>query len=283
MAHGFALLADQVELTRHRQHRRRPRSSTACNVSPDLDTVMYTLAGLANNDTGWGVRDETWSAAADARALRRADVVRAWRPGPRHAHCAHRRGCVDGDRLTSVTTDLARALGVERHAAADERRAGANARSVPLTAGSTSRTTSFGAATATRSRRSDSTVQPMPRRRRRSRSAIDLADVIVIAPSNPFLSVAPILALSGIDRRPAQDHARPSSRSVRSSVARPCVARPRTSCAHSARTPSATGIATFYATRYAGLVDCLFIDNADSADADAIAGSRHRAALRRIS
>ena len=30
-------------------------------VCPDLDTVMYTLAGLANDETGWGVRDETWS------------------------------------------------------------------------------------------------------------------------------------------------------------------------------------------------------------------------------
>src|SRR6188508_137729 len=32
-------------------------------VCPDLDTVMYTLAGLANDETGWGVADETWSAA----------------------------------------------------------------------------------------------------------------------------------------------------------------------------------------------------------------------------
>jgi LPPG:FO 2-phospho-L-lactate transferase len=34
------------------------------SVSPDLDTVMYTLAGLANDETGWGVRDETWSTSA---------------------------------------------------------------------------------------------------------------------------------------------------------------------------------------------------------------------------
>lgn len=30
-------------------------------ICPDLDTVMYTLAGLANPETGWGVRDESWS------------------------------------------------------------------------------------------------------------------------------------------------------------------------------------------------------------------------------
>src|SRR3990170_2132296 len=32
------------------------------NVSPDLDTVMYTLAGIANEVTGWGITDETWNA-----------------------------------------------------------------------------------------------------------------------------------------------------------------------------------------------------------------------------
>ena len=31
-------------------------------VCPDLDTVLYTLTGWANDATGWGVRDETWSA-----------------------------------------------------------------------------------------------------------------------------------------------------------------------------------------------------------------------------
>src|SRR5215210_6031471 len=66
LAHGIALLAqaradlelavvvnvaDDLEL--HGLH-----------VSPDLDTVTYTLAGLANEATGWGVRDETWNAAA---------------------------------------------------------------------------------------------------------------------------------------------------------------------------------------------------------------------------
>ncbi|HWH24534.1 MAG TPA: 2-phospho-L-lactate transferase CofD family protein, partial [Candidatus Limnocylindria bacterium] len=63
MAHGFALLGDEVELT--------VIGNTAddlqvhgLHVSPDLDTVMYTLAGLVNPESGWGVRDETWSAAA---------------------------------------------------------------------------------------------------------------------------------------------------------------------------------------------------------------------------
>ena len=62
MAHGFELLGDEVSLS--------VIVNTADDlelhgllISPDLDTVMYTLAGLANDATGWGVRDETWSAA----------------------------------------------------------------------------------------------------------------------------------------------------------------------------------------------------------------------------
>ena len=41
---------------------------------PDLDTVMYTLAGVANPETGWGVRDEP-GPRGDAGALRRRDLV----------------------------------------------------------------------------------------------------------------------------------------------------------------------------------------------------------------
>ena len=38
-------------------------------ISPDLDTVCYTLAGLANPETGWGRKDETWQAIQNAKAL----------------------------------------------------------------------------------------------------------------------------------------------------------------------------------------------------------------------
>jgi LPPG:FO 2-phospho-L-lactate transferase len=37
------------------------------HISPDLDTVTYTLAGMINPDTGWGLRGETWSAMAELR------------------------------------------------------------------------------------------------------------------------------------------------------------------------------------------------------------------------
>src|SRR5579885_2818412 len=34
------------------------------HVCPDPDIVVYTLAGIVNEDTGWGIRDETWNVAA---------------------------------------------------------------------------------------------------------------------------------------------------------------------------------------------------------------------------
>src|SRR5580658_2845309 len=38
------------------------------HISPDLDTVTYTLAGMINPETGWGLAGETWSAMAELRA-----------------------------------------------------------------------------------------------------------------------------------------------------------------------------------------------------------------------
>ena len=59
---AFALLGDAVELSVI-VNTGDDLELHGLHVSPDLDTVMYTLAGLANDETGWGVRDETWSAA----------------------------------------------------------------------------------------------------------------------------------------------------------------------------------------------------------------------------
>ena len=41
------------------------------HISPDLDTITYTLAGAINPDTGWGLAGETWQAMASLAALRR--------------------------------------------------------------------------------------------------------------------------------------------------------------------------------------------------------------------
>ena len=61
--------------------RRRLRAPRPAYL-PDIDTALYTLAGLANPETGWGRRGETWTFMAP-RAARRTDLVPPRRPRPR--------------------------------------------------------------------------------------------------------------------------------------------------------------------------------------------------------
>ena len=65
------------------------------HVSPDLDTVLYTLSGLSDEERGWGREGETWNALATRRAARRRGVVPPRRPRPRappRANAGARRG-----------------------------------------------------------------------------------------------------------------------------------------------------------------------------------------------
>ena len=81
------------------------------HVSPDLDTVLYTLAGLANVATGWGLRDETWSAGA---MLERYGQETWFSLGDRDiaTHLVRSKRMRGGARLTEVEAELATALGV---------------------------------------------------------------------------------------------------------------------------------------------------------------------------
>jgi LPPG:FO 2-phospho-L-lactate transferase len=81
------------------------------HISPDLDTVMYTLAGIANPQTGWGLADETWTFMSQIERLGGP----AWfRLGDRDlaTHILRTERLARGDSLTAVTTALCRALGV---------------------------------------------------------------------------------------------------------------------------------------------------------------------------
>jgi LPPG:FO 2-phospho-L-lactate transferase len=81
-------------------------------ICPDLDTVMYTLAGVANEETGWGVEDESFNALAAISAYGED----AWfKLGDRDlaTHILRTQRLRAGTRLTEVTAGLAAALGVE--------------------------------------------------------------------------------------------------------------------------------------------------------------------------
>jgi LPPG:FO 2-phospho-L-lactate transferase len=81
------------------------------HISPDLDTVMYTLAGLGNPDSGWGRADESWSFMAALEEL----GGEAWfQLGDRDlaTHVERSRRLRAGESLSRVTDDFCARLGV---------------------------------------------------------------------------------------------------------------------------------------------------------------------------
>ena len=266
MAHGFALLDDDVDLTVI-VNTGDDLELHGLNISPDLDTVMYTLAGVANETTGWGVRDETWSAA---EMLGTYGEPTWFRLGDRDlaTHIARTARLRDSESLTRTTQALTSALGIKPRILpmTDD-----PVRTKVLTADGW---LDFQDYFVRRGHRDEvreirfegiETAQPTAE----VMQAITAADLIVIAPSNPFVSVAPILALPKVLDAMQATHAKVIAVSpiVGGRALRGPAAQMLTSLGGEA---TSAGIAAHYASRYAGLVDVLVVDSADSTDADAI-------------
>ena len=172
-------------------------------VCPDLDTITYTLAGAVNPATGWGLAGETWAALGSlrrhAQANARPDVgwfalgdldlgTHLWR--------THRLG--EGARLTEVTAEIARTFGLQlallpvtddplrtRVASASGDELAFQEYFVREHQDVTVASVRFdGAVGAT----------PSPE----AAAALADAAVVVIAPSNPVVSVGPVLAVPGV-------------------------------------------------------------------------------------
>ena len=80
-------------------------------VCPDHDTIMYTLAGIDNREWGWGIAGETF---ATSEMLARYGEETWFRLGDRDlaTHIVRSRRLAEGERLTDVSLDLQRSLGV---------------------------------------------------------------------------------------------------------------------------------------------------------------------------
>ena len=166
------------------------------HISPDLDTVMYTLAGIANPDTGWGVADETWNFLDQ---LQRLGGPGWFRLGDRDlaTHVVRSERLRRGERLTAVTIDLCRRLGIA-------------ARILPM-CDEPVRTivrTDEGALAFQEyfvARRCEVAVRgfgfegaEQARPTAEARAALTGADAVILCPSNPFVSIGPILAVPGL-------------------------------------------------------------------------------------
>jgi LPPG:FO 2-phospho-L-lactate transferase len=167
------------------------------HISPDLDTVTYTLAGAINTETGWGLEGETWQAMA---SVERYGGSSWFRLGDRDlgTHLYRTQRLADGATLSTVTGEIASAWNLSLHLlpVSDE-----PVRTMVTVVGEgeigfqdyfVGRQHSV-AVTSVRFAGADE-ARPAPG----VLDAINDADVVVIAPSNPIVSIAPVLAVSGL-------------------------------------------------------------------------------------
>ncbi|HYK94785.1 MAG TPA: 2-phospho-L-lactate transferase [Candidatus Dormibacteraeota bacterium] len=169
------------------------------HVSPDHDTVMYTLAGIDNREWGWGLEGETFAAAG---MLDRYGEESWFRLGDRDlaTHIVRSARLRRGDRPTEIALELQRALGV---AAAVLPMSDAAVRTQVLTDDGWLDFQDYFVR-----RHQEPAVRDVrfvgiedARATPEVEAALGQAAAIVIAPSNPFVSVRPILGVAGIEAR----------------------------------------------------------------------------------
>ncbi|HEV3327899.1 MAG TPA: 2-phospho-L-lactate transferase [Acidimicrobiales bacterium] len=167
------------------------------HVSPDLDTVIYTLAGVHNDELGWGLAGESWRVMDELAALGGPTWFRL---GDRDlaTHLYRTGRLAEGATLSDVTAELAAARGVR-------------SRIVPVSDDpvATFVTTDTGERLDFQeyfvARRHDVTVASIEFDGARRASpapgvleAIGEASAVVVAPSNPLVSIDPVLAVPGV-------------------------------------------------------------------------------------
>lgn len=178
------------------------------SISPDIDTITYTLAGAIDPERGWGLRDETWRAM---EALGRFVPVRphgsaaapTWfNLGDQDlaTHFYRTARLAEGATLTEVTAEITRAWGVPQRLVpmSDDRVTTMvtlrdEGLEVPFQEYFVQRQHSVAVAGV----RFDGAEVARPTSA--ALSAFSDSEVVVIAPSNPLVSIAPIRALHGID------------------------------------------------------------------------------------
>ena len=230
-------------------------------ICPDHDTVLYTLAGIAERNQGWGLSGETWAVMGQ---LARLGDETWFRLGDRDlaTHLFRTERLRRGDRLTDVALELARSLGVPSQV-------------LPMTDGPVR----------TRVRTADgwldfqdyfvrlhqepdvlevrfegaeqAAVSP------EVRDAIRSAEASVVAPSNPIVSIGPILAVPGLleEIAAARQRGVPSI-AVSGIVGGKALRGPADRMLASlGEEPSALGVARRYVA--AGLLDAFVLDRQD--------------------
>lgn len=255
LAHGFAMLGERVNLTVV-ANVGDDAEFHGLHVSPDIDALLYTLAGLADAERGWGVRADTHTAhdmlvrygAPDWFTIGDADLATS---------VERTRRLREGERLTDATAAMAHALGI-------------GARILPATDDRyrTTLETDEGVLDfqeyfvkhrqepEVRAVRFDGDAAPTPE----LLESIADAALVVIGPSNPLVSIGPILELPGVREALAEARAPKVAMSpiVGGRALKGPADRMLASMGHES---SAVGVARLYT----GLVDRFVLDEEDAA------------------
>lgn len=167
-------------------------------ISPDIDTVMYSLAGLVNPETGWGRADETWSFIQTLSTL----GGETWfQLGDKDlaVHVERTRRLRAGDTLSVITADFCHSLGIE-HPVMPVTDALLRTRVLTETADLAFQDyfVRQRCCPSVRGFRFAGAEVATPSAPLLKLLASDNLDGVIICPSNPWLSIAPILAVKGL-------------------------------------------------------------------------------------
>jgi len=233
-------------------------------ISPDLDTVTYTLAGLDNQETGWGVAGESWNAMDELGQLGGEDWFRL---GDRDlaTHLVRTGRMRKGSSLSAVTAAIAErhGIGVRLLPVSDDPVRTRVTLADQTTMGPPGTEVGFQdyfvrlqhdvAVSGVRFEGAD-TARPAPG----VLDALESAERIVVCPSNPVVSIGPLLAVPGV--REALLAARQRTVAVSPIVAGTALKGPADRLMAELGTESSVvGVARLYS----GWVGTLVIDTAD--------------------
>jgi LPPG:FO 2-phospho-L-lactate transferase len=237
-------------------------------ISPDLDTLMYTLAGLSDPDKGWGRRDETWTFMAALAALG-GETWFQLGDGDLATHVERTRRLAAGETLSRVTADFSRRLGVQpKILPMSDQRVRTRLRCADGWLDFQDYFVRRRCAPAVMELAYDGAASARPQADFMAALSDPSLRAVVICPSNPYLSIDPILALPGV-------------REALASCAAPVVAVSPIIGGRAVKGPTAKMMtelglpasAASVARHYAGLIDIYVVDQSD-ADVVSLPGVR---------
>ena len=232
------------------------------SISPDLDTVMYTLAGLDDPRRGWGRREETWTFMS-ALARLGGETWFQLCDGDLATHIERTRRLIAGEKLSVITADFCGRLGIATHVfpmtddkvrtriGTDHGKLDFQDYFVRQRCAPAVRAVIYDGAAAARANPGALAALRDPRLR-----------AVVICPSNPLLSIEPMLALAEM-------------REAIAACAAPVVAVSPIIAGRAVKGPTAKMLAELglpvtavsAARRYEGLIDGYVLDHADAGEA----------------